>query len=81
MSGIGTATASVGTVTSAMANNKNRNVYSNEGRVKEKNLNLASNILAGVTIGTSGASTTLSAIQISKAKKDSDMAEKCEKAL
>ena len=51
------------------------------GMSKEKKLNLASNILAGVTLGTSATSTTLSAVQISKAKKDSEMAEKCESAL
>lgn len=78
ISGVGTATAGAGTATSLMANtNKTRA----EGGKKEKGLNLASNILAGVTAGTSGTSTTLSAIQIKKAKKDSDMAEKCEAAL
>ncbi|MBR1544929.1 MAG: hypothetical protein IJ638_03235, partial [Alphaproteobacteria bacterium] len=82
VSGIGTATAGAGTITSAMANSKKvRDDDSESGKKKEKNLNLASNILAGVTTGTSGASTALSAVQISKAKKDSDMAEKCEKAL
>ena len=78
ISGVGTATAGAGTATSLMANtNKTRA----EGGKKEKGLNLASNILAGVTAGTSGTSTALSAIQIKKAKKDSDMAEKCEAAL
>ena len=82
VSGIGTATAGAGTVTSAMANSKKvRADKSEKGRKKEKGLNLASNILAGVTIGTSGTSTALSAVQISKAKKDSEMAEKCEVVL
>ncbi len=82
VSGIGTATAGAGTVTSFMANSDNvRHDNSDEGKKKEKNLNLASNILAGVTIGTSGTSTALSVLQASKAKKDSEMAGKCEKAL
>lgn len=82
VSGIGTATAGAGTVTSAMANSKKvRADKSEKGRKKEKGLNLASNILAGVTMGTSATSTTLSAVQINKAKKDSEMAERCESAL
>ena len=78
VSGIGTATAGAGTITSAMANSKK--VRAGDKK-KEKNLNLASNILAGVTMGTSGTSTALSAVQINKAKKDSEMAEKCEAVL
>ena len=78
VSGIGTVSAGAGTVTSAMANGKDVRAA---GGKKEKNLNLASNILAGVTAGTSGTSTVLSAIQISKAKKDSEMADVCESAL
>ena len=82
VSGIGTATATTGTVTSALANSeKVRGDNSDKGKKKEKNLNLVSNIMAGVTAGTSGASTVLSATAISKAKKDSEMAEKCEAVL
>ena len=82
VSGIGTATAGTGTVTSALANsNKVRSDNSEKGRKKEKNLNLVSNIMAGVTTGTSGASTILSATAIKKAKQDSEMAEKCEAVL
>ena len=82
VSGIGTATAGAGTITSAMANSKKvREDDSEKGRKKEKGLNLASNILAGVTMGTSATSTVLSATAISKAKKDSKMAEECEAVL
>ena len=42
---------------------------SEKGRKKKKNLKPVSNILAGVTMGTSGSSITLSAAQISKANK------------
>jgi len=82
VSGIGTATAGAGTVTSALANSKKvRDDNSEPGKKKEKGLNLASNILAGITTGTSGASTILSATAIEKAKKDSKMAEECESTL
>ena len=82
VSGIGTATAGTGTITRALANSKNiREDNSEKGKKKEKGLNLASNILAGVTMGTSGASTVLSATAIERAKKDSGTAENCENAL
>lgn len=82
VSGVGTATALSGTITSALANtDKIRNDNSEKGKKKEKNLNLVSNIFAGITTGTSAASTGLSAAQIIKAKKDSEMAEKCEGVL
>lgn len=82
ISGVGVGVAGAGTITSAIANTKKvRNDDSEDGKRKEKNLNLASNILAGVSTGTSIASTALSATAIAKAKKDSEMAEKCEKLL
>ena len=81
-SGIGTATSVAGTITSAFANSKKvREATGEDAAKKEKNLNLTSNIMAGITAGTSGTSTVLSAVSINKAKKDSDMAEKCEDAL
>ncbi|MBR4315805.1 MAG: hypothetical protein IKP65_02380 [Alphaproteobacteria bacterium] len=73
-SGIGTGVAGVGTVTSIMANKE-------KDKTKAKKLDIASNIMAGVTTGTSGASTILSAQSISLAKKDSEMAQKCEEIL
>lgn len=80
VSGIGTSTA--GTIISAMANSKKvREDDSEKGRKKEKGLNLASNILVGVTMGTSATSTVFSVTAISKAKKDSKMAEECEAVL
>ena len=82
ISGIGSATAGTGTITSALANSqKIRNDNSDKGKKKEKGLNITSNILAGVTMGTSGASTVLSATSIERAKKDSSIAERCENAL
>ena len=82
VSGIGSAVAGAGTVTSIMANtDKIRNDDSEKGQQKEKALNLTTNILAGVATGTSGASTVLSATAISRAKKDSEMAGNCESVL
>ncbi len=82
VSGIGSAVAGAGTVTSIMANtDKTRNDNSEKGQKKEKALNLTTNILAGVATGTSGASTVLSATAISRAKKDSEMAGNCESVL
>ena len=60
---------------------KVRSDNSEKGKKKEKTLNLISNIAAGVTTGTSATSTVLSATAIAKAKKDSEMAERCESAL
>ena len=82
VSGIGSAVAGAGTVTSIMANtDKTRNDDSEKGQKKERALNLTTNILAGVATGTSGASTVLSATAISRAKKDSEMAGNCESVL
>jgi len=75
-SGVGVATGMAGVITSALANN--HNIKDND---KTKKLNVASNVLAGITTGTSATSTIFSANAISKAKKDSEMAEKCENSL
>lgn len=78
VSAIGVGTAGAGTVTSVLANtDKTRNDNSESGKKKEKALNLTTNILAGVTAGTSGASTVLSATAIAKVSKDADMAKEC----
>ena len=81
VSGIGTATGAAGTVTSIMANKDSvRNDDSEAGKRKEKKLNLASNILAGVTAGASASTTVISGIALTKAKKDSGVAGDCEGA-
>lgn len=85
VSGFGTVAAGVGTVTSVMANKRADKTFSPDKRVYEKEntkaLNTVSNILGGVTAGTSATSTAFSAVQMKKAKKDSEMAEKCERVL
>ena len=74
-----TISSGAGTVTLSIANkrvDKTVNCKNKEyEQEKTKALNMISNILAGGTMGTSITSTTLSAVQISKAKKDSNMAE------
>ena len=77
-SGAGAALAVIGAITSASANSDSVR-HGDEN--KEKNLNTASNVLAGgATLG-SGAATVFNATQISAIKKAADMADKCEGAL
>ena len=77
-SGAGAALAVIGAITSASANSSS--VRHGEEN-KEKNLNTASNVLAGgATLG-SGAATVFNATQISAIKKAADMADKCEEGL
>ncbi len=81
-SGAGAAMAVAGTITSASANsNSVRTNNTPEGKDKEKNLNTASNILAGGTTVASGVATIFNATQISAIKKIVAVADKCEEAL
>lgn len=78
---IGAASGAVGTVVSVLANSsKVRNDNSNTGIEKEKNLNTASNVLAGTTTVASATSTVFNATQINAIKKISVLAEECEGA-
>jgi len=80
--GTGAALALAGMITSASANSESvRSDDTDEGKAKEKNLNTASNILAGGTSAASLVSTVFSATQISAIKKAASVAEKCEEAL
>ena len=75
---VGAATGLAGTVTSAMANtDKTRNDNTESGKQKEKNLNTASNVLAGATTAASATATVFNATQISAIKKVATVAEKC----
>ena len=75
---VGATTGLVGTVTSAMANtDKTRNDNTESGKQKEKNLNTASNVLAGATTVASATATVFNATQISAIKKVAAVAEKC----
>ena len=81
-SAIGATTGVVGTVTSAMANtDKTRNDNTDAGKQKEKNLNTASNLLAGATTVASGTATVFNATQISAIKKVATVAAKCTEVL
>lgn len=77
-SGIGAATGLVGTITSASANSDGvRGDNSDEGKKKEKNLNTASNILAGTTTAASATATVFNATQIKAIKQVAEVASKC----
>ena len=65
-----------------MANtDSTRNDNSESGKTKEKNLNMASNILAGGTTVASGVATVFNATQIGAIKRAVTVADKCEEAL
>ena len=75
---VGATTGVAGTVTSAMANtDSTRNDNSDAGKQKEKNLNTASNVLAGAGAVASATATVFNATQISAIKKVANVAEKC----
>ena len=79
---VGATTGAVGTVTSATANSdKTRDDNTDAGKQKEKNLNTASNVLAGASTLASGAATVFNATQISAIKKVSTIADNCEREL
>ena len=79
---VGATTGMAGTVTSAVANtDKTRNDNTDAGKQKEKNLNTASNVLAGASTVASATATVFNATQISAIKKVATVAEKCTGAL
>ncbi len=79
---IGATTGVAGTVTSAMANtDATRNDNTESGKQKEKNLNLAANVLAGTSTVASGVATVFNATEISAIKKVAEVAQKCEGVL
>ena len=65
-----------------MANSDSvREDNSESGKKKEKNLNTASNILAGGTTVASGVATVFNATQIKAIKRAASVADECEGAL
>ena len=75
---VGAATGLAGTITSATANsNKIRDAQGDVAQQKEKNLNTASNVLAGATTVASATATVFNATEISAIKKVAAVAEKC----
>lgn len=79
--GTGAAMAIAGTITSASANsNSVRNDNTESGKKKEKNLNTASNVLAGGTTAASAVAVVFNATQISAIKRAVQTAENCEGA-
>ncbi len=76
--GVGATTGLVGTITSASANSDNvRSDNTDAGKKKEKNLNVASNILAGTTTAASATATVFNATQIKAIKQVAEIAQKC----
>lgn len=82
-SAIGATTGLTGTITSGIANSDSvRNQGEGGTRTdKEKNLNTASNVLAGASTVASGVATVFNATQISAIKKVANVAAKCTEAL
>ncbi len=79
---VGATTGLAGTITSAVANtDATRADNTDTGKQKEKNLNTASNVLAGATTIASGVATVFNATQISVIKKVVKVAQNCEGAL
>ena len=76
---VGAATGAAGTITSALANSEG--VRDGKDATKEKNLNTASNVLAGGATVASTAATIFNATQISVIKRASTVADACEGAL
>ena len=75
---VGATTGAAGTITSAIANtDSTRNDDTDSGKQKEKNLNTASNVLAGASTVASATATVFNATQISAIKKVATVAEKC----
>jgi len=79
---VGATTGVAGTVTSVMANtDATRNDNTDAGKQKEKNLNTASNVLAGASTVASTTATVFNATQISAIKKVATVAAKCTEVL
>ena len=80
---VGATTGLTGTITSGIANSDSvRNQGQGGTRTdKEKNLNTASNVLAGASTVASGAATIFNATQISAIKKVANIAAKCTEVL
>ena len=79
---IGASTAATGTIVSAVANsNQVRDDNTDAGKKKEKNLNTASNVLAGTSTVASAAATVFSGTQIAAIKRVAEVASKCEGVL
>ena len=77
-SGVGATTGLIGTITSASANGSSvRDDNSAVGRQREKNLNMASNVLAGTTTAASVTATVFNATQIKAIKQVAEIAQKC----
>lgn len=79
---VGAATGATGTILSGVANSDQiRNDNTKSGKKKEKDLNTASNVMAGATTVASATSTVFSGTQIAAIKRVANVAAKCEGVL
>lgn len=79
---VGATTGATGTIISGVANSDNiRQNNTKQGKKKEKDLNTASNVLAGATTVASAVSTVFSGTQIAAIKRIAKVAANCEGAL
>jgi len=79
---VGATTGLTGTITSAVANtDATRNDNTAGGKQKEKNLNMASNVLAGASTAASATATVFNATQIKAIKDVANVASKCTEVL
>lgn len=77
-SGVGAGVGLAGTIVSGVANSEQVRTLNNQ---KEKNLNMAANVLAGGTMVASGVATVFNATQIGAIKRAATVADQCEGAL
>ncbi len=77
-SGVGTATSTIGAITSGLSNSKNEEKFTAD---KKKKLNTATRVLAGISAGTGASTTVTSSIASAKIKPVLEQAKKCTNAL
>lgn len=81
-SGVGATTGLIGTILSASANkDRIRDDNTDAGKQKEKNLNTASNVMAGVTTAASATATVFNATQIGAIRRVAEVAAQCTEVL
>ena len=80
-SGVGATTGLIGTILSASANKDRIRDNTDAGKQKEKNLNTASNVMAGVTTAASATATVFNATQIGAIRRVAEVAAQCTEVL
>ena len=78
---VGAVSGTAATITSALGNNKKISDLDNDATQKNMKMNMASNVLGGVTTAASLTGTALNASQIVEAKKIVNVSQECEETL